>query len=201
VPKSVQASSIHSTFQRLEYDYKKDDFETSAQYRQRMAETHLDSNLRAVAISPAAYAFDAERQVLSVPLHHKQLRSKHWSDVLIYASADNLGLPLDYGLSVPAESEFGLLLAQSDSTGIKLPVSHATAAAMRDKRVDCLLVFRLARGDDSAPMWEKTSLQPGWDQGPEMYTWKYLCADVVGLWLFDPEKKRPVIQKFAFTPE
>ena len=200
VPKSVQASTIHTTFQWLEPDYKKDDFESREQYRKRMAETPVDSKLRAVAISPPAYAFDAERQVLSIPLLHKQQRSEHWSDVPIYGYADDLGLPVDYGLSVPTGSEFGHLLAQSDSNGIKLPVRHATAEAMRAKRVDCLVIFRLVRGDDSSPLWDKTSLQPGWDQGPEMYTWKYLYAEVIGLWLFDPSKKRLVIQKFAFAP-
>jgi len=200
VPKSVQASSIHRTFQGLEHNYKKDDFETSEHYRQRMAATPLEQGLRAVSFSPPGYAYDAERHVLSIPLHHKQLRSKRWSDVLIYGYADDLGLPVDYGLSVPAESEFGHLLAQSDTSGIKLPVDPATAEALRTKRVDCLLVFRLIPGEESSPIWDKSSLQPGWDHGPEMYTWRYLYADVVGLWLFEPSKKRAVLQKFAFQP-
>jgi hypothetical protein len=194
----VQASTIYTTFQYLEHDYQKDDFESREQYRQRMAAMPLDGKLRAIAISPPAYAYDAERQVLSIPLIHKQLRSKHWSDVLIYAHADEFGLPVDYGLSVPTQSEFGHLLAQSDSAGIKLSVSHATAEAMRARRVDCLLLYRIVPGDDSSPVWEKTSLLPGWDQGPEMYTWRYLYAEVLGLWIFDPSKKRPVVQKFAF---
>ncbi|HEV8479331.1 MAG TPA: hypothetical protein VGR66_00940 [Candidatus Eisenbacteria bacterium] len=200
MPKSVQASTILTLFQWLEPDYKKDDFETDQQFRERMAHTPLDPKLRVIALSPAAYAYDAERHVLSIPLHHKQWRSQHWSDVFIYGHADDLGLPIDYGLSVPAESEFGQLLAQGDTSGIKLPANPATADAMHNKRVDCLLLYRLIRGDESSPIWEKRSLHPGWDNGPEMYTWRYLYADVVGLWLFDPSKKRPVIQKFAFAP-
>ena len=200
MPKSVQASTILTLFQWLEPDYKKDDFETDGQFHERMAHTALDPKLRVIAIAPSAYAYDAEHQVLTVPLHHKQWRSKHWSDVFIYGHADDLGLPIDYGLSVPAESEFGHLLAESDSTGIKLPVGHEIAEAMRNKRVDCLILYRLVRGDEGSPLWEKRSLHPGWDNGPEMYTWRYLYADVVGLWLFDPEKKRPVIQKLAFQP-
>jgi len=200
VPKSVQASSIVTLFQWLEPDYKKDDFESDEQFQHRMAATALDPKLRVIAISPAAYAYDAEHQALSIPLRHKQWRSKHWSDVFIYGYADDLGLPIDYGLSVPAQSEFGHLLAESDTSGIKLPMSHATADAMRAKRVDCLLLYRLVRGDESSPLWEKRSLHPEWDNGPEMYTWRYIYAEVVGLWLFDPSKKRPVIQKFAFQP-
>ena len=198
VPKSVQAASMHATYEWLQHDYAKDDFETNDQYRHRVAQMPVDSKLRAVALTPEAYVYDAERQLLSIPLLHRPLRSKAWADVPVYVHADELGLPVEYGLSVPAGSEFGHLLARSDTSGIKLHVAPGIAAAMRERPMDCLLVFRLVPGPDSSPLWEKSNLQPAWDGGPEMYTWRYLNAEVVGLWLFDPSKKRPVMQKFAF---
>jgi hypothetical protein len=169
------------------------------QYHDRMVRTPIDPQLRAVAFSPHGFAYDEQHRLLTVPLIHKQLGSAQWTDLFIYGHADDLGLPVDYGLSIPKGSEFGRALVAGDTIGIQLPVDPAVAQDMQTRRVDCLIVFRLVRGDESSPMWVKTSLQPGWDNGPEMYTWRYFYTDVVGLWLFD-QKKRDVLGKFSFAP-